>query len=289
MKIAATADLHYNIARSKQSAEQLAAELAEVAPDVLILVGDLAGQRLDVLEHCFALFEPLGCPRLYVPGNHELWALPGQDSLDRYERLLPQACRDCGVHYLDGEPFVLERTAFVGNVGWYDYSFQSRRLHVPQRFYRAKVAPGVARALPQYRHLVAGHNDLGDGLLQISTRWMDGVHVTMDMDDKQFLSYLIDRMTGHLSEAASQADQIVAAVHHLPFVELVRYTDRDNWEFANAYMGSRRLGEALLAEPKVRYVFCGHSHLTGRVTKEHLTCINIGSTYTHKRYELIEL
>jgi hypothetical protein len=48
-------------------------------------------------------------------------------------------------------------------------------------------------------------------------------------------------------------------------------------------------GEMVLAEPKVRYAFCGHSHLAGRLKAAHLECINVGCTYVQKRYEQIEL
>ncbi len=288
MKIVATADLHYNIARSKLPTEQLAAHLRSVKPDVLLLAGDLAGQRLAVLEDCLRLFEPLDCPRLFVPGNHELWTTPGQNSLRRYERTLPELCRRCGVHYLDAEPFFVDHVAFVGNIGWYDYSFRSPRLGIPDRFYQAKVAPGAAAVLDQHRHLLDG-DGLDDQALKISTRWMDGVHIRMDLDDRQFTSRLLGRVVAHLEAASGRADRVIAALHHLPFRELVHYNSDPNWDFANAFMGSELFGQALLAEPKVTDVFCAHSHRPGRMTKGHLTCVSIGSTYTKKRYEVLEL
>ena len=78
-------------------------------------------------------------------------------------------------------------------------------------------------------------------------------------------------------------------MHHLPFRELVPDSDDPTWAFASAFMGSERFGEVLLSEPKVRYVFCGHSHRPLRVRCGHIRCIDVGCSYVEKRYEVIEL
>ena len=56
-----------------------------------------------------------------------------------------------------------------------------------------------------------------------------------------------------------------------------------------AHMGSRSLGNLLLKYPKIRYHFCGHTHVPGRHHVGQLETINIGSTYLEKRYEVLEL
>ena len=285
MKIAATADLHYNVPRSKAPTERLAETLRDVDPDVLLLVGDLAGRDTDTLKRCFDLFAPMRARRLYVPGNHELWVRPGEDSLHRYRHRLAEICTESGVQYLPAAPVVIGRIGFVGSIGWYDYSFRARSLPIPERFYHAKVAPGAAAMLDHHAHLLEDRSDLTDDLMAITTRWMDGVHVRMGLDDATFLGMLIDDLNDHLRRAAESAETIVAAIHHLPFPELVRRVDEGNWAFASAYMGSERLGQALLAEPKVRHVFCGHSHWPGQVKRGHLHCVNVGATYVIKRYK----
>jgi hypothetical protein len=78
-------------------------------------------------------------------------------------------------------------------------------------------------------------------------------------------------------------------MHHLPFEQMVRRTGKPGWDFAGAFMGSRLFGDLLLSAPNVRYVLCGHSHHPTRVRVGHIECINVGCTYTAKRYELVEI
>jgi predicted phosphodiesterase len=56
------------------------------------------------------------------------------------------------------------------------------------------------------------------------------------------------------------------------------------WNFCNAFMGNKGLGEMLLNHPKVRYHICGHTHDQKVLRKGSLTSINPGSTYDEKRF-----
>ena len=55
-KILITADLHYDIARSREPAERLAEEACRLGGDALVLVGDTAGAQLGPLRDCLRLF-----------------------------------------------------------------------------------------------------------------------------------------------------------------------------------------------------------------------------------------
>jgi len=54
-------------------------------------------------------------------------------------------------------------------------------------------------------------------------------------------------------------------------------------------MGAERLGDVLLACPKVTDVYCGHSHWKGERKIGRLSVVNVGSTYTDKRMEVLEI
>jgi len=54
-------------------------------------------------------------------------------------------------------------------------------------------------------------------------------------------------------------------------------------------MGVEQIGKVLLACRKVSHVYCGHSHWAGRRRIGHVTAVNVGSTYTQKRLEVLEL
>jgi len=255
-----------------------------------VLLGDTAGRDLSVLRECLRLFDGFSGRKLLVPGNHCLWCCDGESSLDRYERTIPEAAREEGFEVLDHCPVVLDSLGLAGSIGWYDYSFRDEALAIPEAFYRAKVAPGAAARMAEHHGLVAAHGDvLSDRQLSIGTRWMDGEHVRLDMSDEEFLERLTGRLERQLAALAERADRIVAFLHHLPFGELVPRGRPDRFAFAAAYMGSRRLGEVLMSCPKVTHVCCGHSHWRRRRRIAHMTVINVGSTYTEKYLETLEL
>jgi predicted phosphodiesterase len=56
MKIIITADLHYNVKRSRDPARQMIERVKHARPDVVALVGDTAGHDLSVLSECLSLF-----------------------------------------------------------------------------------------------------------------------------------------------------------------------------------------------------------------------------------------
>ncbi|MFQ5424598.1 MAG: metallophosphoesterase [Phycisphaerae bacterium] len=289
MRIIATSDLHYNVVRSRAPTEAIAREICRRGGDLLLLVGDSASTDLAVIERLFGLFDSFSGERLAVAGNHELWTPGGQDSLHRYENELSAICARCGVHYLDAAPYRADGVAIVGSVGWYDYTFRPAALSIPLRFYQHKVAPGAAARIESLKHLLDPEDDVPRGTLDITTRWMDGERVHLPMSDIDFAQHTAARLRSHLEQVEADADRIVAAVHHLPFAELVPHSILPNWEFATAFLGSELLGEALLDHLKVSHVFCGHSHRRRTCRKNHLVCTSIGSTYGKKQYETLDL
>lgn len=288
MRILVTSDLHYNVARSRAPTEAVAREICRVGGDVLILAGDTVGMSLAVLEDVFGLFAPFRGKIMLVAGNHELWTSGGGDSLVRYERELAELCARNGVHYLDGEPYVADTVAIVGNMGWYDFSFRSSALNIPLRFYQHKVSPGAAEYLSPHQHLMEQDHDVPPAARTIATRWMDGVHVKLPFTDVQFTHRLVAQLRRHLESVYGPARRVVVAMHHLPFAEVVPDPVIPALQFATGFLGSELFGEALLDYPKVSHVFCGHAHRAMRCRKGRLECISIGSTYGEKHYEVLE-
>ena len=117
MKIIITADLHYNVKRSREPARRVIDQINGLGADLVVLVGDTAGHEIDILSECLHLFDSFAGSKLFVAGNHELWS-HGDDSWDRYRRQIPRAVREAGFHYLDQAPFVGGDLAVVGSVGW---------------------------------------------------------------------------------------------------------------------------------------------------------------------------
>lgn len=290
MRILVTADLHYDNARSRAPAENLARRVCQTGGDAVVLVGDTAGPDNGPLLACLRLFDAFEGRKFLVAGNHCIWCREGEDSLDRYRRVLPEIAAEAGFHMLDREPAMLGSTALVGSIGWYDYSFRDESLGIPEPFYRAKLSPGAARYLGGHEQLLADHGpELTDVHMNLGVRWMDGRHVRLGISDEQFLEMVADRLDEHLAWAQRRAERTCAFLHHLPFAELVPAGRPPGFAFAAAYMGSGRLGEILRRHEKVRHVFCGHSHWPAEIRVGGMDVINVGSTYTDKRLKVLEL
>ncbi|MBK8268765.1 MAG: hypothetical protein IPK83_10860 [Planctomycetes bacterium] len=125
--------------------------------------------------------------------------------------------------------------------------------------------------------------------MQVTTRWMDGVRVKLPMSDTAFTQRLAAKLRSDIEAVDAKARQVIAAIHHLPFFEMVPHSVLPDWEFATAYHGAEIFGEVLLEYPKVTHVFSGHIHRERRFRKRHLQCMSIGSTYTEKRYEVLDI
>lgn len=286
MRLLVTADLHYNHRHSKPLAEQLIAEMNAAGGDVLLVIGDTATAEADDLERCLSLFQFPG-PKLFVAGNHELWSR-GRDSYAIHADELPRRVRSLGWHWLETEPFTAGDVTIVGSVGWYDYAFARDGLGIPRRFYEHKVSPGAAERFSEFAHLFDPSDDIPPASREVLARWNDGKFVKLHRSDDAFLAELLARMEKQLQAAASSR-QVVAAVHHVPFAELLPPTRGAQWDFARAYLGSPRLGELFARTPNVSHVLCGHSHFAAEARIGPIHAINIGSGYRYKTFRTLDL
>jgi len=290
MKILVTADLHYEIPRSRRPAAKLIRRICREGGDAVVLVGDTGGAKLEPLAEALDLFADFTGLKLMIPGNHCLWCAGQESSMDRYESILPELAAEYGFVLLDHNPNLLGDVALVGSVGWYDYSFADQSLGIPTDFYRAKIAPGAAAHLGGYDDLLAKHTGkIPAEAFELRSRWMDGRYVRLPMSDEKFCGFLADRLAAQLAEMSGKAKRIVAFLHHLPFRELVPESKNERIAFAAAYLGSPLFGKVLMNCPKVTHVFCGHSHWHGVHQIGHMKVVNVGSTYSDKRLEILQL
>lgn len=282
VRILATSDLHYNVARSKEGVRELAEQSVRRGGDVLVIAGDVAGADPDEFAEALELFDAFRGVKVLVAGNHDLWVAAGQDSYVKWSRHLPELAQRYGFRMLDHGEIFVDGVAFVGNVGWYDYSFRLESLKVPLRFYEAKTGPGHAAAVPQLSFLVQGRDDLQDRHYEITTAWRDGRCVKLPVSDPQFTEELVGRLSGQLDRAGREAKTIVAVLHHLPRRDLVRYRGDVSWDFAAAFLGSQRFYDVLRQCPTLRLCLSGHSHRADRIQDNGATYVTIGSTYSEK-------
>ena len=286
MRLLVTADLHYNHAKSKTLAREAIGQMNAAGGDGVLVIGDTAAADGPELEECLSLFAIPG-PRLFVAGNHELWTM-GPDSLRLFQEDLPRRVKSIGWQWLQNEPFVVDAAAIVGSLGWYDYTFAQRSLGIPDRFYRQKISPGAAERFDELGHLFDPRDDIAPPAMQIVARWNDGRYVHLGRSDEAFLNELLTTLAAQL-DALSSCPRVIAAVHHLPFHELLPPSHSGQWDFAKAYLGSEKIGDLLLRYPNVREVFCGHSHFPAEANVGHIRAVNIGSGYRNKTFLTLDL
>jgi hypothetical protein len=277
-----TADLHYNHPRSRPLADDLIDRMNTAGGDVLLVVGDTAASDGDALEQCLSRFRFPG-PKLLVAGNHELWA-HGLDSHHLFSHSLPLRARALGWHWLEDDPFIRDGLAIVGSIGWYDYSFAPPTLGIPRRFYENKISPGAAERLSEFAHLLEPGDDMSPSGREVVARWNDGKFVKLGRSDETFLQERLESLQTRLT-ALTGAGEVIAAVHHLPFSELLPpLRGGGQRDFAKAFLGSGRIGELLLRFPNIRRVFCGHSHFPAESRIGPIHAVNVGSGYRHKTF-----
>jgi predicted phosphohydrolase len=286
MRILLTADLHFNHAKSRVLAEDVISQINTAGGDILVLIGDTAVADGTLLEECLSRFQFSG-PKLFVAGNHELWT-HGPDSYSLFTKNLPNRVRNLGWHWLETDPFVTPGLAIVGSIGWYDYSFAEPSLEIPERFYSAKVSPGAAEILPSFSYLFENATDISPTAKSIIARWNDGKFIKLGRTDKQFLDEILQRLTTQLHNVEN-IPAVIAAVHHVPFRQLLPPRHSAQWDFARAFLGSDRLGQLLNSRPNISHIFCGHSHFPMQTTVGKIQAINIGSGYRSKTFHTLDV
>jgi calcineurin-like phosphoesterase family protein len=282
MRILVASDLHYNIKRSIDPTRNLAQRVRQRGGDVLILAGDIAGVDESVFTEALDLFSDFKGEKMLVAGNHDLWVAPGDNSYEKWFKRLPKLAQNSGFSMLDHAPKMSGHIGFVGNIGWYDYSFRDTRLNVPMRFYQSKIGPGRARRLAEWEHLVDSVCDLHPNHYEITSAWRDGDFVRLPMTDEDFTSHLAQKLQTDLSYISPKCDKIVAVLHHLPRRELVWYRGDPNWDFVTAFLGSRCFGDILRTVDNLSLCLSGHNHRSSVVKDGSVEYITLGSTYLEK-------
>lgn len=272
LRIAVTADLHWGHRHGQDATRALADFLHLSPPDVLVIAGDVGTGVL--YEDCLRLFADLPCVKAVVPGNHDLWVSQENteyDSLDLYQRRLPEASARQGFHYLDGGPLALPfaNLALVGTINWYDYSW---------------AVDGLRRNFPDEEHRLA------------SKRFTRGRHndanfVRWPLDDRSFTALVTATLERHLEQTTAQ--RIIVVAHHPPHyglsfprpgppVEL----DSFLWDAFAGNVGVEQLLSRFA--PRISHAFCGHTHRARHSMLGPIRGYNVGSDYPFKRLLLLD-
>jgi 3',5'-cyclic AMP phosphodiesterase CpdA len=229
--------------------------------DVLLLAGDL-GVSDETIAECLALFRHFPGHKLAIPGNHDVW-VPHDAAIDSRERHagLPQLFRDAGFHPLEEGPLTIDGVGFAGCMGWYDYTFRDPSLGYPDDCYVSKCEPGGTEPV-----------------------WGDAGHVRWPWSDVEVTAREVARLDAHLQQLTG-AREVIVVTHHLLTSRLLfhpRVLVPKFWRFANAFLGSERMGEVIARYPNVRLAICGHIHEAREVTIGTQRFASVGGDYSRK-------
>ncbi|MBT4824392.1 hypothetical protein HN695_08190 [Candidatus Woesearchaeota archaeon] len=277
MRIAAISDIHRNKSLVKLFTDS--PKCQDV--DVLLICGDISNGNIPELEEILSSFSDFNGEKLFVTGNHDIWSNSedANASMVKYEHDIPIACENAGFHCLDNSPKIIGDIGFVGNIGWYDYSFKvlcgstSQPLHFSEN-----------RIVRRWEEL----NDddyqqkmflfMKDKSDPSTTFWGDKLYAKLGCSDKEFLERTLAKLKSDIEQINRYAKSIVAVTHHIPYEAIVPRRDDDvSYSLCNAYMGSKRIGELFDKYEKIRTVICGHSHTPGSFQINGKNCFNVSS------------
>jgi putative phosphoesterase len=240
VRICCLGDIHYH--GSQYDLENLAENIKDSCSDVdaVVVVGDITSSgRLDLLYDVLSAIKiSTSVPILIIPGNHDIYLsaseVESMDSLTKLSRF-NDLVEGMGCVALMMKPYIIGSVAFVGSIGWYDYSYAPKWLNLSIDAYREKAF----------------------GLWV----WADRDYVKLPFSDEEFTLHLLNKLEEDIRKVYDRADKVVVVMHHIPFREMVTYKMREEWDYFSAFMGSEAFGHMIRKyKDKVRLVVHGHSH-----------------------------
>lgn len=246
--------LHGNGPGGDEAVEKLAEYVISSGTenDVLLLLGDYGN-----VKTCLSLFRDFPGRKLAAIGNHDLWDKDKKTN-DRYVAL-QDIIESMGFDSLDRGPAIIDGIAFVGEVGWYDYSFCD--VNVPPEALASKIFPGKTEIC-----------------------WNDALFVNWARSDQEVTADQINKLERELR--CVKAERVIVGMHHVPTKQLLfhpRSLVPFDWRFANSFLGSDRFaGLFSRYSHRIEHVFCGHKHGFKTVRHDGVSYTSIGGDYEKK-------
>ena len=260
MKIGLISDLHTDVTPlNKVLVPHLIEAVKAARLDVLVLAGDIARHLVQLSEILDAFQRAdLACEKLFVPGNHDIWAIETPDvTSERKCEIISTLCYECGFHPLMDRPFIKAQIGFCGTIGWYDYSFAPDGYDFSDAQYAEKELMGAVWNDKRY------------------AKWAD--------TDRVVARRFETALNAQIASVRDEVSQIIVVTHHVPFRKCIQYRDELPWDFFRAFMGSSGLGAYCLDEPLVTHALFGHTHraVNRQIRSVRAICAPVG--YLHEK------
>ncbi|MGB5107714.1 MAG: metallophosphoesterase [Candidatus Zixiibacteriota bacterium] len=266
IKIALTSDLHVDYsAENRALVLRLVEAVQEVAPDVLVIAGDVSS-RLEDFSWTLSQFAELQCKKLVVAGNHDIWIetksdiLNGKDSGARYEHLLGEVSGQNDFTLLQKEPIAIGDVGFAGCMGWFDYSFRNTSFDKSTTIDQYRAG--------KWQHPSKGKNFLWNDMQNVW--WLRDLSAKISgfsrndlcLSDEEIaakMSQALDSQLKRLEETGIRG--VVVVTHFVPVRELLEYRDTIPHDYFNAYHGSALIEAVIHKYASISHVLYGHSHV----------------------------
>ncbi len=255
MRIAAISDIHVrNDGSDRMLLDTIRARVETLSPDIFIIAGDLSSDLQILSDSLETLFQP-SCTNLFVSGNHDIFFEKGNGlgSIDKYSKRIGEVCEKNKFVNLPENPFIVGRTAFVGSIGWYDYSLRRQDLRIPESAYERKEFKGEV--------------------------WFDLFSIDWEFTDLEATDLFNRKLEYDLANLPRGIEQVVYVSHHIPFRELSYYKGRLPWDFFSAFMGAESTGHILQEDSRVSLSISGHSHVRKMAKVGNLVAVTVPLGY----------
>ena len=232
MRIGLLSDIHVDINYYDGDTDKITPAVCDTILnnniDLFITAGDISSNYQLTLDVVKRIEKVTGRGCLFVAGNHDLWneSHPDITAMQAYEEMIKHP------HNLSSGPIRLkDGWSAVGDTCWYDYSFGTHEIFSFEDFERRSYNDRV---------------------------WQDSIKTVWNQPDKATHDWFLSRLEKSIEKSGS--DELVAVTHMLPIKEFTVPVPDETWDYFNAFLGSRSLGDMLKAEPRVRYSVSGHVH-----------------------------
>lgn len=279
IRIAAISDVHFPDNRTATE-NSIARIKAQGTIDVLIVAGDTSNGVIgDTSTFLNMLNRKIDARyKLIIPGNHDLWSTNGS-SLESVISQFNQVCNSLGYYNLENGPAVMGDFGFVGNIGWYDFSFRPSLKSDPVVF-----IPNLSGKLVEKKYSQMTLSDFEGQIYYTPTRingkdgyhmeeWNDHRFVKKSSSDVSFCDSKIRQLEQDINSVKGKAKKIIAVTHTVPHINGVAKYAWPETPLA-AYHGTDKL-RRLYERQNVLLAIYGHEHSHQETFQDR------GVTYAH--------
>ncbi len=251
MKLGVISDIHLDINEQYPIIELLKEEIERRELEGIVLAGDIANgpektiPYLEKMRSCFSV------PLWFVPGNHDMWDV--NKTFENSWKIYYAYENEEGC--LCNHPVTIGSSVLIGNIGWYDYSFGETKYTFSD--FKKKTY----------------HDRM----------WQDSIYMHWEEEDQDLAENLRTELKHFIT--ANQGKRIVSVTHMIGIPELKVPLSRKDWDYFNAFLGSKKLGE-MYEKEGVSTAIMGHVHYRTRLQKNNVdyvcACLNYHTEWETK-------